>query len=247
MRKIRVIVTGKRACFTRPEMKAERVSYDVPTPGAMEGLLKSIYWKPAIRYVIDKIVVFNPVVFESVRRNEVKSRVAFSKIKKQMKESAKGGDITADPCIYTGEDRTQRSSLILKNVKYGLEFHIEQTGLCNEREKMECDPQKKHEGEFIRRCKKGQNFRAPCLGCAEFPADVEWTEDFHYSEISSENKGERDLGYMLYRVNFRDHGHPQNDDWKKKIFSDEADSSFYRPWMVDGVIDVQKYRKEQRC
>ena len=84
---IKVIVSGKRACFTRPEMKAERVSYDVPTPGALEGLLKSIYWKPAMRYVIDRIIVFNPIAFTSVRRNEVKSKVKLGKIKAQMKEA----------------------------------------------------------------------------------------------------------------------------------------------------------------
>ena len=84
---LKVIVSGDRACFTRPEMKAERVSYDVPTPGALEGLLKSVYWKPAMRYVIDQIVVFNPVEFISVRRNEVKSKVKLSKMKSQMAEA----------------------------------------------------------------------------------------------------------------------------------------------------------------
>ncbi len=64
---IKVIVSGPRACFTRPEMKAERVSYDVPTPGALEGLLKSVYWKPAMRYEIDKIVVFHPIVFTTLK------------------------------------------------------------------------------------------------------------------------------------------------------------------------------------
>lgn len=247
MREIRVIITGRRACFTRPEMKGERVSYDVPTPGAMEGLLKSIYWKPAIRYVIDKIVVFNPIVFESVRRNEVKSKISFQKMKRQMKESIADGEITTDPRIYITSDRTQRSSLILKNVRYGLEFHIEQTGIRNEREKKECNPQRKHEEEFIRRCNKGQSFRTPCLGCAEFLADVTLTEQFDVSEISPENAGTRDMGYMLYRVNFRDHGHPKNDDWENKIFSDEADSSFYRPTMKNGIIDVKKYRGMQKC
>ena len=87
MRTIRVIIKGDRACFTRPEMKAERVSYDVPTPGALEGILKSIYWKPAMRYVIDKIVVFNPIRFETFTRNEVKSKIQMSKIKNQMQDA----------------------------------------------------------------------------------------------------------------------------------------------------------------
>ena len=71
----KIIVTGDYACFTRPELKVERVSYDVPTPGALEGLIKSIYWKPAIRYVIDKIIVLNPINFENIRRNEVSTKV----------------------------------------------------------------------------------------------------------------------------------------------------------------------------
>ncbi len=249
MRELKVIVTGKRACFTRPEMKAERVSYDVPTPGAMEGLLKSIYWKPAIRYVIDQIVVFNPIEFETVRRNEVNSKISYNKMKNLMKETEgkEGVEITvkSDPTIDTNSDRTQRSSLILKNVKYGIAFHIEQTGLQNEKEKEECNPQIKHEEEFLRRCRKGQSFRTPCLGCSEFPAHVELTDDFDLSQVCSDNRGEKDLGFMLYRVAFRDHGKPANGNWEHPVFSDEADSIFYRPVMINGVIDVKELRKKQ--
>ena len=249
MRELKVIVEGKRACFTRPEMKAERVSYDVPTPGALEGLLKSIYWKPAIRYVIDQIIIFNPIEFETVRRNEVKSKVSYSKMKSLMKETeGKEGQevsVKSDPTVYTSLDRTQRSSLILKNVKYGIAFHIEQTGLKNEKEKEECNPQIKHEEEFLRRCRKGQCFRTPCLGCSEFPADVQLTDDFDLSQVCSENRGRKDLGFMLYRVAFKDHGKPVNGDWQHPVFSDEADSVFYRPVMIDGVIDVRKLRRMQ--
>ena len=78
----KIMVSGDYACFTRPEMKVERVSYDVPTPGAIEGLLKSVYWKPAIRYVIDKIIVFNPISFVNIRRNEVKDKVSYREVKK---------------------------------------------------------------------------------------------------------------------------------------------------------------------
>ena len=122
MKSIKVMITGDLACFTRPEMKAERVSYDVPTPGALEGLLKAIYWKPSMRYVIDKIVVFNPVEFISIRRNEVKSKVSFQKMKQQMNEAKSAQSdseklIKTDPRIYTSSDRTQRSSLVLKNVR----------------------------------------------------------------------------------------------------------------------------------
>ena len=199
-----------------------RVSYDVPTPGALEGLLKSIYWKPAMRYVIDRIIVFNPIAFTSVRRNEVKSKVKLGKIKAQMKEAeevkqGKRDAITTDPRIYTniGDERTQRASMILKN--------------------------------FIRRCRKGQYFRQPCLGCAEFPAEVFLTDSFHLNEVCEENKGRHDLGYMLYRVCFRDGGRPVHGDWEKKVFSDEAESLFYRPIMEDGIIDVARYKEAVTC
>ncbi|MBQ9877159.1 MAG: type I-C CRISPR-associated protein Cas5, partial [Campylobacter sp.] len=74
MNSFKIVVSGDFACFTRPELKVERVSYDVPTPSALEGLLKSIYWKPAIRYDIDEIVVFNPINFINIRRNEIKEK-----------------------------------------------------------------------------------------------------------------------------------------------------------------------------
>ena len=104
----KVIAEGDYACFTRPEMKVERVSYDVPTPGALEGMLKSVYWKPAIRYVIDEIVVFNRINFMNIRRNEIKEKLNLSAAKKQM--SGKANDIS----IYASENRTQRASMILK-------------------------------------------------------------------------------------------------------------------------------------
>lgn len=82
----KIIVEGDYALFTRPEFKVERVSYDVPPPGALEGLLKSIYWKPAIKYVIDKIIVYNKINFDNIRRNEVKDKVSLAAIKGQMKK-----------------------------------------------------------------------------------------------------------------------------------------------------------------
>lgn len=242
-REFRVIVEGDFACFTRPELKVERVSYDVPTPGALEGLLKSIYWKPAIRYVIDRIVVFSPIRFVNIRRNEVKDKVEFSRIKKQME-----GDPGADPRIYASESRSQRNSLILRDVRYGIEFHMEQTGIRNERELEECDPQKKHEAELERRIRKGQYFRKPCFGCAEFPVEkIMLTDDFLRAEVDVSNMGDHDLGYMLDRMIFADRGQPINEDWENPKFSDSASASYYRPHLIDGVIDVQKYRRESLC
>jgi len=237
----RVMIDGDYACFTRPELKVERVSYDVPTPGALEGLLKSVYWKPAIRYVIDKIIVFNPIDFVNIRRNEVKDKVLYSAVKNQMK--GKG----ADPCIYASESRSQRAAMVLKNVKYGVEFHFELTGIRNEEEE---DAEKKHFNIIKRRLEKGQFFRAPCLGCSEFPVrSIRLVEEFDRSLISNFilAEGDVDLGFMSYRVEFEDQGRPVNGDWENPKFSDRASTIYYHPHMINGIIDVEKYREGLKC
>lgn len=237
----KIMVDGDYACFTRPELKVERVSYDVPTPGALEGMLKSIYWKPAIRYVIDKIIVFNPIDFINIRRNEVKDKILLSAVKSQM--SGKGGD----PSIYTSENRSQRASMILKNVRYGIEFHFELTGLKNDNEK---EPEKKHYNIIKRRLENGQWFRTPCLGCSEFPVrSITLVEDFDLNQISSAvlSMGDVDLGYMSYCVKFEDEGIPLNGDWENPVFSDRATTLYYRPHMINGIIDVNKYREVTKC
>ena len=104
----KIMVKGDYAAFNRPEMKVERVSYDVPTPGALEGLIKSVYWKPAIRYVIDKIIVFNPITFINVRRNEVKEKIKLQSIQKSMKNG------TGDATIYTKDMINQRGRCMLR-------------------------------------------------------------------------------------------------------------------------------------
>ncbi len=209
-RGFKIIVEGDYALFTRPEMKLERVSYDVPTPGALEGLLKSVYWKPA----------------------------SLSKVKSQM--NGKGGN----PCIYTSEERTQRASMLLTNVRYGIAFHFEMTGLKSTKED---EDEKKHYNIIKRRLEKGQCFRTPCLGCAQFPVKkLELVEDFDLSEINREilSMGDVDLGFMSYRVNFEDKGIPVNGDWDNPKFSDRAVTEYYRPHMIGGIIDVEKYHRE---
>ena len=209
----KIIVEGDYACFTRPELKVERVSYDVPTPGVLEGMLKSVYWKPAIRYVIDKIIVFQEIDFANIRRNEVKDKVLLSAVKNQ----------------------------------YGIEFHFELTGLKNNRED---DGENKHYNILKRRLEKGQWFRTPCLGCSEFPVKrIELVDTFDTEMISSRIKemGDVDLGYMSYEVQFEDRGKPINGDWENPKFSDRAKTLYYRPHMIEGVIDVQKYREGLRC
>lgn len=237
----KIMVEGDYACFTRPELKVERVSYDVPPPGALEGMLKSVYWKPSIRYIIDKIIVFQKIEFANIRRNEVKHKVLLSAVKSQM--NGGGGD----PCIYTSESRSQRASMVLKNVKYGVEFHFELTGLKNDHED---EGERKHYNIIKRRLEKGQWFRQPCLGCSEFPVKrMELVTEFDETLISSEilELGDVDLGLMSYKVMFEDQGRPADDNWENPRFSDKASTSYYRPHMVRGVIDVNKYKEGLRC
>ena len=212
---VKLMVWGEYALFTRPEMKVERVSYDVITPSAARGILEAIYWKPSIRWVVDRLVVVNAINFTNVRRNEISS-----KIPKAGYEKNPGMDVTAD--------RQQRASMILKDVKYGVEAHFEFTG--NE----DRNPGK-HLDMFNRRAAKGQCFHHPYLGTREFPADFALVEKFppcHESLI-----GERDLGFMLNDIVF-------SPDPKGKIVESNkgvkltAEPRFFRARMVDGVIDV---------
>ncbi len=237
----KIMVSGDYACFTRPEMKTERVSYDVPTPGAMEGLIKSIYWKPAFRIVVDKIIVFNPIRFINIRRNEVKEKVSFSNVKKQMKDGVPRAE------LYTTDikTRSQRGSMILKDVLYGVEFHFELTGIRSENDD---ESEEKHYNIMLRRLKKGQHFRQPVLGCREFAVKkIELVDEFPMDRVSDTLNGDTDLGFMLYHMKFRDSGIPKDNDWETRKFSDEADAVFYRPHMIDGVIDVAKYKEMMKC
>lgn len=234
----KIIVEGDYALFTMPHCKVERVSYDVPTVSAIEGLIKSVYWKPAIRIVVDRIIVFNPIKFINIRRNEIKSKVPLSAVKSGMKG-------TGSPEIYASEQRSQRAGMILKDVKYGIEFHFELTGLRSEHDD-ECE--EKHYNIMLRRLRNGQCFRQPCFGCREFSTKrIELVEDFDLSQVHESLKGDTDLGYMLYGLKFSDGGIPVNGDWDDPEFSDKADAMYFHPHMVDGVIDIAKYREGIVC
>ena len=234
----KIIVEGDYALFTRPEFKVERVSYDVPTISAIEGLIKSVYWKPAIRIVVDKIIVFNPIRFINIRRNEIKCKIPLSSVKSQMK-----GKGSAE--IFASEQRSQRAGMLLRDVKYGIEFHFELTGNRSEHED-ECE--EKHYNIMLRRLRNGQFFRQPCLGCREFSVKrMELVDDFDMSLIDSELEGDIDLGFMLYGLKFDDGGKPVNGDWENPKFSDIASPLYYRPHMINGVIDVGKYREGIIC
>lgn len=185
---IKLRVKGDYALFTRPEMKVERVSYDVMTPSAARGILEAIYWKPAIRWVIDRIHVLRPVRFENIRRNEMANRVSVNR-----SDMEKGNPVHR----FIEEDRQQRASLVLRNVAYVIEAHFELTGTDD------TDPGK-HLAMFERRSKKGQCFHRPYFGCREFPVDFEWCDELPETPFV----GEQDLGFMLHDIDFADNMTP---------------------------------------
>lgn len=189
---VKLLVSGKYACFVRPEMKVERVSYDIITPSAACGILEAVYWKPEIRWHVDRIHVLNIIRFENIRRNELASKLPVSSISKAMKDSSASVD------LFIEDDRQQRAALVLKDVRYVIEAHFEFTGKSKEK-----DPGK-HLGMFERRAKQGQCFHRPYLGCREFPAEFAWADEIP----PSIHKGERDLGYMLHHIDFSDNMQP---------------------------------------
>lgn len=163
---IKLRVWGDYACFTRPEMKVERVSYDVMTPSAARGILEAIHWKPSIRWVIDKIHVQKPIRFDNVRRNEVSSKVPKPNPANAMRDKKPLYFIVDD-----GSNRQQRASTLLRDVEYVIEAHFELTDKAGSE-----DSEGKHLDIFNRRAKKGQFFHHPALGCREFPAKFELIE-----------------------------------------------------------------------
>jgi len=186
---VKLKVVGDYACFTRPEMKSERVSYDVMTPSAARGILEAIYWKPEIAWIIDRIHVLSPIRFTTIRRNELGGKIPYGTIKSAMN----GG---APPSVFIEDDRQQRASLVLRDVVYGIEAHFDVIG--GE------DNAAKHKEMFERRAKKGQCFHQPYLGCREFPAAFELLEgDFPASTLPTEDR-DKDLGFMLHDIDFED-------------------------------------------
>lgn len=158
-RTLRLKVWGRNACFTRPEMKVERVSYDVITPSAARGILEAILWKPAIRWRISQIDVLNPIKWESVRRNEVGAVVSTDNALTAM--SRNKGQLG----IYIEDERQQRACLMLRDVAYTIHAYFEMTEKAGAE-----DTLIKFEEMFLRRAEKGQCFHRPYFGCREFAA-----------------------------------------------------------------------------
>lgn len=221
---IRLRVWGDRACFSRPEMKVERVSYDVITPSAARGILEAIHWKPAIRWVVDRIHVLAPIRFETIRRNEVGNKVPAGNIKK-----ARNAGSTRDLHHYVDQDRKQRAATVLRHVDYVIEAHFDLT----ERAGAE-DTEGKHLDIFNRRAAKGQCFHMPYLGNREFPATFEGlAEGAEPPEPPPDLQGERDLGWMLHDFAFADG------------YCADIQPRFFRARMVDGVIEVPGPESEE--
>ncbi len=208
---IKVLISGDRACFTRPEMKTERVSYDVITPSAARGILEAVYWKPAIAWKIDSIQVVNEIRFDTFRRNELASKLSYQNAKAAY---SKNVPVYVDVMA----DRQQRATMYLKDVAYIVTAHFEMTARAGE-----SDTPEKHYNIALRRLRKGQCFNQPYLGCREFPATVSLVEDgsveSYYQDIDR-----FDLGFMLYDIDFNNSMEPM----------------FYRAVMKNGVIDTSR-------
>jgi len=215
---VRLHVWGDYACFTRPEMKVERVSYDVMTPSAARGILEAIHWKPAIAWSVDRIHVLKPIRFQSVRRNEVNGKIPEATARGAMKR----GDLKN--LYLTAADstnRAQRATTLLRHVSYVIEAHFEMTDKAGPE-----DSAAKHISIFNRRAAAGQCFHRPCLGTREFAADFALLPEgdpLPGSELS-ETERNRDLGWMLHDIDF----------------ADNNTSHFFRARLEDGVLNVAK-------
>lgn len=223
-------VWGDYACFTRPELKVERVSYDVITPSAARAIFEAIFWKPAIKWQVTKIEVLNPIRWVNVRRNEV-------------------GAVASKNPIYIEDKRQQRNSLLLRDVRYRIWAKLEFIPQWKRRETRNplIDAEEavylrrdenpgKYNAMFERRAGKGQCFNQPYLGTRECVASFRLV-DAHHELLSPTIPENRDLGIMLYDMDFKDN--EARGDWKN------ADAMFFRARMESGVIIVPPRDSEE--
>lgn len=216
---VKLHVWGEYACFTRPEMKVERVSYDAMTPSAARGILEAIHWKPAIRWVVDRIHVLRPIRFENLRRNELGGKIRVRTVSQAMKS----GDAAALH-TFIEDDRQQRAATLLRDVAYVIEAHFVLTAAAGSD-----DTEAKHIAMFNRRASRGQCFHRPYLGTREFAAQFTLvTDSMPQSELSLDQR-HRDLGWMLHDIDYDDDMTPR----------------FFRAALRDGVIDVPASGSEE--
>jgi CRISPR-associated protein Cas5d len=206
---IQLWVWGDYACFTRPEMKVERVSYDVLTPSAALGIVEAIYWKPEIRWHITRIHVLNPIRFTSLRRNEVGCKIPAGTVATAMKSGR--GRLG----LFVEEERQQRAATLLRDVAYVIEAHFDIVSGENN--------VGKHLDQFKRRAREGRCFHRPYLGCREFPCDFALLEDGQpFPGVHDDLPRDIDLGYMLHHIDSSDGMTPR----------------FFRARLVNGVMEV---------
>ena len=209
--RVQIECWGEWACFTRPEMKVERVSYDVITPSAARGILEAIYWKPEIRWVVDRLTVLRPIRFASVRRNEVKDKISHVTASRVM--AALNGELGI--AVNDGDMRQQRAALLLRDVAYIIEAHFNIVGGP--------DNPAKHLEQFERRARRGACYTRPYLGCREFAAHFRLLgPDEPAPTVDPALAGERELGWMLLDIDF----------------ANDKQARFFRVVMRNGVIDV---------
>jgi len=217
--RLRVRISGEFACFTRPEMKVERVSYEVITPSAARGVLEAVLWKPEMRWIIHRITALNPIRFTSVKRNEVAS-----KIPSTFKSWANLN--STDRQFFADDDRQQRNAVLLRDVAYIVEASIQLTARASKDDSIN-----KYVEMFTRRVEKGQHFHQPYLGCREFPATVELLNE-RTPVPAEEFRGKRELGWMLNDIEYAN-GKPLR-------------PHFFQAVMDDGVIEVPALKTEVR-
>lgn len=211
-------VFGDYACFTRPEMKVERVSYDVITPSAARAIFEAILWKPSIRWQVTKIEVLKPIRWISVRRNEV-GAVASLRTAQVAMQTGRG-----DLGLYIEEERQQRAGLFLRDVAYRLHARFDLTDRKGQGESPE-----KFLAMFHRRATNGQCFNQPYFGCREFAAHFDPVTDLDAAMADEPPITEsRDLGWMLHDIDFANGMQPK----------------FFRAQMQQGVLRVPGWDSE---
>lgn len=211
-------ISGELACFTRAEMKVERVSYDVITPSAARAIFEAIFWKPAIQWRVTRIDVVNPIRWVSVLRNEV-SAVISSSLVKQAMNSGKG-----HLGLYVEEARQQRASLLLRDVRYRI-----YADLIFNQAKDTVSHYSKYTSMFERRAEKGQCFNQPYLGCREFSCHFRWVTDV--SQEPEPIDETLSLGWMLYDLDYSNRESPA--------------PRFFNVQINAGVIDVPTWDSEE--
>ncbi len=211
-------VTGDFACFTRPEMKVERVSYDVMTPSSARAVFESILWKPAIRWHVSKIEVLKPIRWVSIRRNEVGAVVSVRNAQEAMNKGS--GNLA----LNIEDERQQRAGLFLRDVAYRIHAHFELLPDAGENNTL---------GKFLdmfeRRAEKGQCVNQPYLGCREFACDFRLVDAAQPQAAPIAET--RDLGWMLYDMDYAKVSDPQ--------------PRFFRAQLEGGVLNVPAWNSEE--